>query len=303
MDIDINENDAGLRKVPVFLVDQAGDGYTGSLAFFTITFSKPGAGDVDRTAFLTAIGGGRYTLDLPAGDVDTAGAGWIVITKPGTIRPFVDPVMIRPSVRAAITAGTGTVTAAITAAIATIDAHTDTETAVVIAALATVTTAITAAVTAVNAHTDTDAGTVTTALGALSTALAAAIVTIDAHTDTETAFIVATLSSVLDSKTATVLDAIDTIDVTVGDVTIDASSVADAIGGRVLDPDVTSGEGQTYDEAINLIADYCAGDGDGMDGLVGSIKRRRPSSATEKTAIAFTISAGTRRITKRDGTP
>lgn len=98
-ELELNESDANYKVVPVYLVAVDGTPYAGSLSGFTITYKKPGGTDDDRTSKLTAISAGRYALALDtAGDLTTAGIGWISITKTGVIQPFVEPVRIRTGV-------------------------------------------------------------------------------------------------------------------------------------------------------------------------------------------------------------
>jgi hypothetical protein len=87
-----NQSDANLRKVPIYLEKPDGSGQT-DLTGITITYRRPDGVGGDLTKSLTAVGSGRFTMDLGSGDVNVTGSGWVSVTG-ASILPWVDPVLI-----------------------------------------------------------------------------------------------------------------------------------------------------------------------------------------------------------------
>jgi hypothetical protein len=94
----LNESTAAKRKVPVFLVDGAGNGIAGQAGAVTMKISKNGAAwaaPAGGTTISEITGGqpGSYILNFAAGDFDTLGLLQYQITGTG-LRLFQDSIQI-----------------------------------------------------------------------------------------------------------------------------------------------------------------------------------------------------------------
>lgn len=85
------------------------------------------------------------------------------------------------------------------------------------------------------------------------------------------------------------------------EVTESDPDVATAVFGRVIDALADVGA-QTFEQQWRIAAAYTGGDGDGLDGNVGSVKNLATVPGNQKNVLEFTMVAGKRRYTKRDGT-
>jgi hypothetical protein len=95
--IDLNETDANIAQVPIYLVKPDGTPQT-DLTGITSTYRKPGGAGGELARALTVIGNGRFLMPLTtAGDLDTTGIGWVTITG-ATIISFVDWVEVKTKI-------------------------------------------------------------------------------------------------------------------------------------------------------------------------------------------------------------
>jgi hypothetical protein len=92
--IQLNEATVELRRVPVYLEDLNGDGQA-STAGLTAVYRDPQTGSDGAVALVADGGDGRYYVQLSAGQVDTAGLGWIKVSG-ATIITYVDAVVVLP---------------------------------------------------------------------------------------------------------------------------------------------------------------------------------------------------------------